>query len=957
MIAFLTAGIVLVQSILQIFALVLLRRTKGEAPFRMPLYPLPALVALAGWILAFAYTGRLAIGIGVGWLVAGAVLFLALAKIQRWWPFAAAALLALALLPPRPAVAAPVGAWATWHTSRIVQIDGYPVFEVDGKPFFVYGAAFFYERVPRDEWETWLEHYRSDLLLNTIDLYVPWNWEEPTEGHLDFRGRTNARRDLVGLLRIIHRLGFKVVLRPGPVIRNEWRNGGYPDWLLERPEYDMPLHDVLEGRYPATATLQNQHSDAAAAEWLRNRTHLHYAANWLREVLSATAPFSHDIVAIALDDDQGAYLDNDTWPAPHWHQYIGWLKRVVRSAAGSRVPLFINTWQMKVTADSPVWAWTNWYQSDAYRIGVHDRDQIDLTAAMVGTQPREPVMVSEFQAGWLQGADENEPRPADPSNTELALSEFLADGAHGIVNFPVQDTIYPAGWEVPWANWAYDWDAAFFSDLCGPNDGERIWPTADFGERIARFGAFLAQTHPAYDVGIVWPPSLFLPASQDNAAIARDAAATITLLHQCHDRGLLCRLVDLRYGTLGGVARVVLPVTLGPSEAARLEPGASAALASLRAQHRIVATLAGIRDKLLSGNRGEANLLLADNGAFAFVVVSNWSSGAQTFGPYILHLAHGTVRIPQHSLDAWGLHTLLIPVGVSRTTYSRAEWISHFCDVLSDQQPFTFGNSEFTAGAVAPTSVEALYADVFHDGTKAVEMNNQQMALVLAPDAGARVGALLKSQHHSNDSANVALASVAGNNAATIGLFRDAVDPEPTPSSRDYIAAATHPIPAGTFNRPYRCSIVQPGRPRAIVSCSYDAPDLPNGGARFERTLSLGDDDRELTVDERMILRDRSSGAHLKSISGFAFYQGDIVERGPSCAGVFEPNEGRLWRLCWRPDDLAFYETRTTRGALIVTLHFRRNDVEMRLGVIPVPLEDDAAARALVQSGASPAQP
>ena len=48
------------------------------------------------------------------------------------------------------------------------------------------------------------------------------------------------------------------------MIRNEWRNGGYPAWLLRRAEYNMPLHDVLEGRYPATATLQNANADAAA---------------------------------------------------------------------------------------------------------------------------------------------------------------------------------------------------------------------------------------------------------------------------------------------------------------------------------------------------------------------------------------------------------------------------------------------------------------------------------------------------------------------------------------------------------------------------------------------------------------------------------------------------------------------------------------------------------------------
>ena len=81
------------------------------------------------------------------------------------------------------------------------------------------------------------------------------------------------------------------------------------------------------------------------------------------------APYSDDVIAIALDDDQGAYLDNDTWPAPHWHAYIDWLRRTVASVVGPHVPLFINTYEMKVPSASPAWAWGNWYQSDAYRIG------------------------------------------------------------------------------------------------------------------------------------------------------------------------------------------------------------------------------------------------------------------------------------------------------------------------------------------------------------------------------------------------------------------------------------------------------------------------------------------------------------------------------------------------------------------------------------------------------------
>ncbi|MBV8148542.1 MAG: beta-galactosidase, partial [Candidatus Eremiobacteraeota bacterium] len=345
-------------------------------------------------------------------------LHLILVGIAILWPIAARS-------------ASSAGAWASWHASRIVRDHGYPVFTVDGKPFFPYGAAFFYERIPRERWRDALLAYRR-LGVNTIDLYVIWNWHQPVDAPPDFTGATDPRRDFLGLLKIIDSLGLRVVLRPGPVIRNEWRNGGYPDWLLTRSDYDMPLHDVLEGRYPATATLQNAHADAASKEWLANAIHQRYAAQWLRDVFDAAAPYARDVIAIALDDDQGAYLDNDTWPAPHWHAYINWLRSIVASAANPSVPVFVNTFEMKVPAASPVWAWGNWYQSNAYAIGAHDLAELDFATGLLQTQSNLPVMQAEFQAGWLQGADEGAPRPADPTNTALALHEFLRDGAHGI---------------------------------------------------------------------------------------------------------------------------------------------------------------------------------------------------------------------------------------------------------------------------------------------------------------------------------------------------------------------------------------------------------------------------------------------------------------------------------------------------------------------------------------------
>ncbi|MGD0968434.1 MAG: amino acid permease [Candidatus Aquilonibacter sp.] len=73
----LTAFIVLVQSIAQIAALFVMRAAGVRAPYRMWLYPLPALVALVGWIYIFCSAGGLAIGVSAVVVAAGAAVYFA----------------------------------------------------------------------------------------------------------------------------------------------------------------------------------------------------------------------------------------------------------------------------------------------------------------------------------------------------------------------------------------------------------------------------------------------------------------------------------------------------------------------------------------------------------------------------------------------------------------------------------------------------------------------------------------------------------------------------------------------------------------------------------------------------------------------------------------------------------------------------------------------------------------
>ncbi|HEX7940528.1 MAG TPA: amino acid permease [Gemmatimonadaceae bacterium] len=80
---------IVVQFMGQIVGLMLLRKNAPEMPrpYRMWLYPVPALVALAGWIFLFATTDLRVIGFGVGALLLGCVAFLIWSKRSERWPF------------------------------------------------------------------------------------------------------------------------------------------------------------------------------------------------------------------------------------------------------------------------------------------------------------------------------------------------------------------------------------------------------------------------------------------------------------------------------------------------------------------------------------------------------------------------------------------------------------------------------------------------------------------------------------------------------------------------------------------------------------------------------------------------------------------------------------------------------------------------------------------------------
>jgi amino acid transporter len=85
--------LIVVQTMLQFMgqcvAVVLLRRRNAAAPneFRMPLYPLPVIVALAGWSYIVLSSNPKHIAIGLAMAVAGTAIYLVQAKKKKEWPY------------------------------------------------------------------------------------------------------------------------------------------------------------------------------------------------------------------------------------------------------------------------------------------------------------------------------------------------------------------------------------------------------------------------------------------------------------------------------------------------------------------------------------------------------------------------------------------------------------------------------------------------------------------------------------------------------------------------------------------------------------------------------------------------------------------------------------------------------------------------------------------------------
>ncbi|MBT0773343.1 beta-galactosidase [Kineosporia sp. J2-2] len=99
-----------------------------------------------------------------------------------------------------------------------------------GEPWIPVMGEYHYSRDRPGNWERELRKMRAGG-VGVVSAYVVWILHEEVRGRVRWDGHLDLRR----FVRTAGEVGLDVVVRIGPWVHGETRNGGFPDWLQELP--------------------------------------------------------------------------------------------------------------------------------------------------------------------------------------------------------------------------------------------------------------------------------------------------------------------------------------------------------------------------------------------------------------------------------------------------------------------------------------------------------------------------------------------------------------------------------------------------------------------------------------------------------------------------------------------------------------------------------------------------
>ena len=368
-----------------------------------------------------------------------------------------------------------------------IKLDG-GTFNIDGKDVQLICGEMHYARIPHEYWRDRLKRARA-MGLNTISVYVFWNFHESQPGEFDFSGQA----DVAEFVRLAQEEDLYVILRPGPYACAEWDFGGYPSWLLK--EKDM-VYRSKDARF------------------------LEYCERYIKALGKQLAPLTinngGNILMVQVENEYGSYAADK--------EYLAALRDMIKGA-GFNVPLFTCDGGGQVEAghiDGALPTLNGVFSEDIFKI-------IDKY------HPGGPYFVAEFYPAWFDVWGQHHStvdykRPAEQLDWMLgrgvSISMYMF---HGGTNFWYMNGANTAGGYCPQPT-SYDYDA----------------PLGEWGNCYPKYHAFREVIQKYLPEGTVLPD---VPADNPTTSFAavelKESAPLKSAFHQTTQSENVLSMEDL----------------------------------------------------------------------------------------------------------------------------------------------------------------------------------------------------------------------------------------------------------------------------------------------------------------------------------------------------------------------------------------------------------------------------
>lgn len=153
-------------------------------------------------------------------------------------------------------------------------------FLLNGKPYLIRAGEVHFPRIPKEYWEQRIQLCKA-MGMNTICIYLFWNFHEQQPDQFDFTGQ----KDVAAFIKLVQRNGMYAIVRPGPYACAEWDMGGVPWWLLKKK--DIKVRTENDSYF------------------------MERSAKWLKEVGKQLAPLQIQnggpIIMVQVENEYGAF--------------------------------------------------------------------------------------------------------------------------------------------------------------------------------------------------------------------------------------------------------------------------------------------------------------------------------------------------------------------------------------------------------------------------------------------------------------------------------------------------------------------------------------------------------------------------------------------------------------------------------------------------------------------------